>query len=84
MKELISIIENCGLEKLSDVEASFRTKTIEFTKYKPERNERTIITTMDPHRFFAENYFPYISDDCVASYKRRISQLPNQPSEYIA
>lgn len=85
VKELFDIIENCGLEKLSDViPSSVRTKTIEFKKYTLEKNEKVIHPNMDPVRYFTENYFPKISDDCVSSYKRRMNMLPAQPSEYIA
>lgn len=69
---------------MSDVTPGSRNKTIEFIRYVREKNEKVINPNMTPTKFFEQNYFKRISHDCVASYKRKISLLPTQPSEYIA
>lgn len=63
---MIEIIQNCGLDKLSDViPASFRTKTIEFKKYVLEKNEKVIYPATTPAKFFEEKYFKIISEECI-------------------
>jgi hypothetical protein len=82
---LIDIIENCGLYELSDVTPSgIKTKSIEFKKYEIEKNEKPLLPETIPYDYFNQNYFGEILSSCVQSYKKRIAQLPNQPSEYVA